>query len=76
MTLASLVKNYREANELSQAEFAKYSGISRGAVAKIETGERNDLRLSTVISIANFLNVSLDELVGRQDGQAETHKNY
>ena len=44
------------------------TGLGTGRLSEIETGVTSDPRISTLIKIADALDVTLDELVGRGDG--------
>ena len=69
------LKEIREEKGIKQKELAKGVGVTCAYLCAVERN-RKQLSLKRAVEIANFLNVSLNELVGRQDGQAETHKNY
>lgn len=57
--IAARVKAIRKEHNLTQDDFAKKIGISRNAVAKLETG-RMTSSLSTLIAICNLFHLSLD----------------
>ena len=59
------LKRIRHQKGISQTDIAKSLGISRQFISDIENG-KNEMSLRRAIEIANFLNVSLDELVGRK----------
>ena len=59
---------YREQKHLTLAVLSKMTGLGTGRLSEIETGVTSDPRISTLIKIADALDVSLDELVGRGDG--------
>jgi transcriptional regulator with XRE-family HTH domain len=48
----------------SRETLADRSGLSGAAVAQIESGRRREVRLSTLVALANALSVSVDYLVG------------
>ncbi len=56
----------RKENNLSQTSCAKKLQLSSRAYLYYEYGEREP-RLSTLIKIADFYNVTLDYLAGRSD---------
>ena len=62
--IAENVKKYRKKLGLSQDALARKADITYSSLLKIENG--NDPRVSSLIKIADALNVSLDELVGRK----------
>jgi transcriptional regulator with XRE-family HTH domain len=59
--LASRIKELRHDRGISQEELAHRSGLSRTGMGLVETGKRWP-RLDTLISIADGLNIALDEL--------------
>ena len=59
---------YREQKHLTLAVLSKMTGLGTGRLSEIETGITSDPRISTLIKIADALDVTLDELVGRGDG--------
>ena len=59
---------YREQKHLTLAVLSKMTGLGTGRLSEIETGVTSDPRISTLIKIADALNVTLDELVGRNNG--------
>ena len=59
---------YREQKHLTLAVLSKMTGLGTGRLSEIETGITSDPRISTLIKIADALDVTLDELVGRSDG--------
>ena len=58
------LKEIREQHGLKQDNVAEYLKISRPAYSRYETGERNP-SIETLIKIADFYKISLDNLVGR-----------
>jgi transcriptional regulator with XRE-family HTH domain len=56
------IQKVRDERRLSQEVLAKRAGISRGYLARLETG-RHDPTLSTLIKIAKALQVKVGELV-------------
>ena len=55
----------REQRSLSQKEVANACGVVVRAYQRYEYGEREP-QLSTLIRLADFYRISLDELVGRE----------
>lgn len=62
----SLLKPIRQKKGKSQTDVAKALNVNRQFISDIENGKR-ELSLKRAIEVANFLNVSLDELVGREN---------
>ena len=52
----------RSVNEIGQIQLAKEIGVSKGTISLWENGLREPT-LSNLIALANFFNISLDELV-------------
>lgn len=57
------LKQLREAHGLSRQELADMAGISSAAIGYYETGKREP-QASTLVSIADALHVSVDDLLG------------
>ena len=58
------LKSIRQSLGMSQLDLANSLGLERSTVAKYETGDREPA-LETLCKIADLLQVSLDELLGR-----------
>ena len=65
MYLQNLVK-LRKQKGWSQEKLATVSGISYNTLIKLERGGILNPKIETVVKLAEALNVSLDELVGRE----------
>jgi transcriptional regulator with XRE-family HTH domain len=61
-TLAMNIRAHREANALSQEEFADSCGLHRTYVGSVERGERN-VTLSTLEVFASVMGVSVPQLL-------------
>jgi len=64
MNFSTNLKNYRLATNRTQKEMAEFLGISERGYRNYEIGAREP-NLSSLIQIADILEVSLDDLVGR-----------
>lgn len=71
MTYGKIFKELREEKQLSQKELSKITGISQQAISFWEQGKRTP-NMDDCITLANFFNITLDELVGREL-KASTH---
>lgn len=60
---AENLKRLRQSSNIGQVELAKQIGVSKGIISLWENGLREPT-LSSLIALADFFNVSLDELVG------------
>jgi DNA-binding Xre family transcriptional regulator len=58
------VTTLRSFRSLSQAQLAKEAGIATSTVCAIETGQITDLKLSTLLSLCEVLQVTPDYLLG------------
>lgn len=65
VTLAQRLRAARRRRGLSREELAHAAGMSYGAVVQVESGRRTDNRVSTVVALADALEVPLDYLLGR-----------
>lgn len=52
------LKKLRKKKKITQVELAEYAGLSRAGIVKVESGE-SDIKLSTLIRVANLLGVDL-----------------
>jgi transcriptional regulator with XRE-family HTH domain len=62
--IGASLKAARERLGWSREALAYHSGVSWSAIAQIETGRRNDVRLSSLTALAEALDVSVDYLIG------------
>lgn len=60
------LKELRKTNNLSMDKLGKEINMSSGEISDIENGKKKDTRISTLIRIADYFNISLDELIGRK----------
>ena len=61
--LLARVRELREARGLSQEAFAERAGLKYKHYQAVEAGRRRDIRLSTLIKMADGLGLKLSELV-------------
>lgn len=62
------LKQIRVANGKTQEEVSAYLRIARASYANIENGKR-DPDTQTIIALADYFNVTIDELFGRQSNK-------
>lgn len=60
------LKELRKTNNLSMDKLGKEINMSSGEISDIENGKKKDPRISTLIRIADYFDVSLDKLIGRK----------
>ncbi|EOX1416615.1 helix-turn-helix domain-containing protein [Cronobacter sakazakii] len=66
--LAENVREYRNINNLSQEQLAEISGLHRTYIGSVERKERN-VTLSTLIFLSKALNVSVPDLLTKQESK-------
>lgn len=64
--LAENIKRLRIKKGLAQEKLARLADISTATLVKIESGVAKGPTITTVAKIANALNISVDELIGRK----------
>ena len=73
MTLGEIIKEYREANKLSQREFAKLAGLSNSYISQLEmnSNSKNGLpikpQIETIKAVADAMNTTIDVLFSQMD---------
>jgi DNA-binding XRE family transcriptional regulator len=60
--LKNKVKEYRENLGMSQEELAQKSGVARTIISRIENNQASDVKLSTLLSLANALNEAVSTI--------------
>ncbi|WP_067453291.1 helix-turn-helix domain-containing protein [Actinomadura macra] len=66
-TIGTALRRIRTERGLSQEGLAEKAGLSRDTVAKLEQGRRRGERTTTLMRLANALDVDLGELTGRRE---------
>ncbi|MBQ9252278.1 MAG: helix-turn-helix transcriptional regulator [Clostridia bacterium] len=66
------LKEIRQRQHRTQAEVASFLNIARASYTNLEN-ERRDLDTDTILALADFFNVSIDEIFGRK---VETKKEH
>ena len=56
------VKEMREEKRMTQEELAAASGVSRGTIVAIESGEAKDVLVSTLLKLADAMGVSVNDI--------------
>lgn len=64
MEFSKNLKEYRLSIGLTQVEMAQHLGMTERGYRYYENGQREP-NLSTLVVIADYLNVSIDDLIGR-----------
>lgn len=68
-----ILKNLRKDHGDTQADLARYLGISRSAISMYESGEREP-DFETLEAIADYFNVNMDFLLGQTEGSTQEPK--
>ena len=63
--LAENLKKFRKKKEISQDKLTKMADITLTTLVKLESGANENPTINTLIKIADALEISLDELMGR-----------
>ncbi|WP_440072306.1 helix-turn-helix domain-containing protein [Streptosporangium sp. OZ121] len=66
-TIGNRLRKIRDDRSWTQEELAERAGVSRDIIAKLEQGRRESARLTTLMSLANALDVDLSALTGKRD---------
>jgi transcriptional regulator with XRE-family HTH domain len=62
-SIGAVLRQFREANGLTQEQLAKKAKVTRSYVAMLETGERKSPNLGVLQRLAKALGVSVRELL-------------
>lgn len=65
--LGKRIKEFRGKLDISQDKLAKKADLPFSTLVKIEAGYTPNPSMETLIKLADALEVSIDELVGRRD---------
>lgn len=68
--LGSVLRGVRERAGWTRETLAYHSGLSCAAIAQIESGRRQDVRIASLIALAEALGVTIDYLAGGGAGQS------
>ena len=71
----SRIRDLREDNDKKQIELARYLNVDQSTYSDYENGKINS-PIEQLIKIADFYNVSLDYLVGRDDVPNRKQKKF
>ena len=66
MAFAEILKDLREEQGITQTLLAAYCKVSTQCISSLEKGTRNPTG-TTLLSLANYFNVSVDYLLGRTE---------
>ena len=74
MTFGKKISELRRAAGLSQEQFGEMFGVSRQSVSKWESDQTMP-ELATIIKIADFFGISVDEVLGRENMKTQKTEN-
>lgn len=57
------LREIRRAKDITQEELSKMSGVGRSTIINLERGTRTEITLSTLVKLANALEVDLSDLI-------------
>ena len=60
--IRNCIKDAREKLGISQAALAEAAGISRTMISKLETNQKTDCKVSTLLAIASALGCSVGDI--------------
>ena len=63
--ISEKIKYYRKKSGLSQHKLAVKAGLSLTSITHLEQGVATQPTIQTIIKIADALDISIDELIGR-----------
>lgn len=66
-TIGARLRAERRSRGLTQEELAEAADLSRDLVAKLEQGQRKSARLTSLVKLANALDIELSTLIGKHD---------
>ena len=66
-TLGSNLRRVRKEHRFTQERLAEKAGLSTDVIRKLEQGTRRSSRLTTLMKLANALDVDLTELTGKRE---------
>ncbi len=66
MTFNEKLKELRLTKGLSMEQLGNELNMSSGLISDIENGKKNNPKLKTLIKLADYFDISIDELVGRE----------
>ena len=72
MGIGIAVRQWREDHDLSLRDAAKLSGVGKTHISRLESGERPDPRMSTLLKLSQAMGITVDELVASSQTEAAT----
>jgi transcriptional regulator with XRE-family HTH domain len=72
-TIGVCLKRLRHERALTQEQLAELAGVSVDLIGKLEQGRRSSARVTSLMKLANALDIDLSALVGRRDRIGADH---
>ena len=69
------IKNLRVSLNFTQSDVSKATGIPQNTISWIES-DKGIANIYQCVLLADFFNVSLDELIGREQKENNTYNNF
>ncbi|MEV0168279.1 helix-turn-helix domain-containing protein [Nonomuraea fuscirosea] len=66
-SIGARLRAARRSRGLTQEELAEAADLSRDLIAKLEQGQRKTARVTSLVKLANALDVELSALIGKRD---------
>lgn len=63
MGIGVTLRSYRKEHDLSQEELGGKCGLSHSAISRIESGDRTELHVGTLLKLSGALGITIDELL-------------
>lgn len=67
--LGKMIRHWRVEQEMEQGELARKAGVPRRELGRIERGEIEEPKHSTIKKLADVLRISINDLWPEEDGQ-------
>ena len=71
MTMAENIRRLRKENNMTQEQLGKHLGVQKSAIRKYESGQVQNIPISSIIIMANLFGVRPSFLMGFDDEKIE-----
>jgi transcriptional regulator with XRE-family HTH domain len=65
--IGARLRAVRRERDLTQEQLAEHAGVGRDIIAKLEQGRRSTARISTLVNLAEALDIELSDLLGKRE---------
>lgn len=62
--LATILKELLQKNKISESELARKTGVCQPVIHRMASGETDNPKIKTLLPIARYFDISIDELIG------------